>query len=486
MTKYHYLLILLLVFVYWQFRVNMSSDTEVIIIGSGLAGLTTAISLAESQKVKKIHLFEKAPVMGFASNSNKASSGMNGVNTKAQEVLNIKDSKELFMADTFKSGKNVNDKQLVNELAEHSSDAVDWIDSHSTEKMSRVAKLGGHSERRTHRFEKGAVGYSIIKSLTEKVQTKFKDTIDVHLNSKATRLIVEDEAVKGIEFVSGSETIPIKVKASTVVIATGGFSQNKDMLKQYGGVGLSEIPSSNGAQTTGDGITLIKDLNVDLVNMEYIQVHPTGFVDPTDKASTQKILAGEVLRGIGGLLFNFEGKRFVNELDTRDNVSAKIFLEQKRYPGQKIHIVIPSETAEHEIPTHLQFYSFKKLLTKTTLSQVFGSNLSNVSKEFTIINDLKPGMSDSFGRNDFFNQNYSDLREFYVGEVTPVVHFCMGGIKISINGEVLKKSGTPVRGLFAAGEVTGGVHGANRLGGSSLLECVVFGRKIAKTIISKL
>lgn len=478
-------------------------SAEVAVIGSGLAGLTAAISLASSGKIKTVHLFEKQGVLGMMSNSNKASSGINGAGTQAQLAKGIHDTVASFVGDTLSAGKNVNDQGLVNELAESSGEAIKWLTEEGKLDLSQVAKLGGHSERRTHRVEKGAVGYSIIKSLTDKVKNEYADVIQVHVKSRVTKLLVSNgsggggddggDIITGLEYTEGDNTVPKVLEIANIVLATGGFSASKELISTYSPQ-TWEIPSSNGVGTTGDGIKLVEDLGVELIDMEYIQIHPTGFVDPQDRGSHHKILAGEVLRGIGGLLVNSEGQRFANEMATRDILSEKVILEQNKtgtITKSPIYLIIPTKIADSEIPSHLQFYEFKKLLHKTTVNDLFTvpAHASKFSEELAAINNRGVGKSDRFGRADFNKQVYSASSEFYVGEVTPVVHFCMGGIKINTWGQVLKKdkrkSLVPVRGLYAAGEVTGGVHGANRLGGSSLLECVVFGRKIAQAILSK-
>lgn len=495
MRKTFYIYVFLLGLLYWllssrsKMSTNNTNTLQVAIIGSGLAGLTTALSLAESGKVHKIHLFEKEGVLGFASNSNKASSGINGVLTAAQQALGIVDTKEEFYSDTLKSGKSLNDPVLVQELIDKSKAAIEWVNSHSAEELSNVAKLGGHSHRRTHRYPTGSVGYSMIKGLTERVLNDYKDIVEVHLKSQVTKLVPDaNGAIQGLQYTVGDNKDPIDLSVNNVVLATGGFSQNRDLLQKYGGAKLQGLPSSNGVGTTGDGLQLTKDLGVELVGMEFVQIHPTGFVNPDDPTNTHKILAGEVLRGIGGILINNQGERFVNELDTRDNVSTKVIAEQQQTGGSQIYIVVPGEIADKEIPTHLKFYSFKNLLKEKPLSSFLKPPaLATLNSEFASINKLKGLSADRFNRTDFNGQTYSSSGRFYVGQVTPVVHFCMGGIKINTEGQILRRAGgVPVPGLYGAGEVTGGVHGANRLGGSSLLECVVFGRKIAQTLLSKL
>lgn len=487
---------------------SSTADIEVAVVGSGLAGLTTAISLAENAQVRTVHLLEKEAVLGLMSNSNKASSGINGIGTPAQLAAGVHDTAEAFFADTLNAGKQQNDAALVREMVEASPEAIEWLTREAGVDLGQVAKLGGHSERRTHRGTEGAVGYSIIKALCDKLTSdKYKGTVQIHLKSRVTKLLTEDQAqaVRGLEYTDTDTHAVSALAVNHVVLATGGFSANKTLLSHYAARDL-DLPSSNGVNTTGDGLLLTADLPIALVDMPHIQIHPTGFIDPADPANGHKVLAGEVLRGIGGVLLNSRGHRFVNELDTRDVVSAAVLAEQET--DSRIYLAVPAQTADELIAPHVKFYSFKRLIQKSTLAEFFSSAAAGASDtaavlaaldhECSAFNALAPGEADRFGRTDFNGQSrvYTPANApFYIAQTTPVVHFCMGGLKINALGQVLTTGGgssrtalqpKPFRGLYAAGEVAGGVHGANRLGGSSLLECVVFGRRIAQTILSKL
>lgn len=227
-----------------------------------------------------------------------------------------------------------------------------------------------------------------------------------------------------------------------------------------------------------------------MIDMDQIQVHPTGFIDPEDPSAGSKFLAAEALRGLGGILLNpSTGKRFVNELSTRDAVTNAI---QTHCPKEKnTALLVMGEGIYEKCKVNLDFYMFKKLVNKITIAELVKKyevpvDAKEVASE---INSYNVSSSDSFGRTlviQNFGENVTQDTTVFVGEVTPVVHFTMGGAKINTSSEVVGKDGQVVaNGLYAAGEVSGGVHGANRLGGSSLLECVVFGRTAAKTIASK-
>lgn len=225
--------------------------------------------------------------------------------------------------------------------------------------------------------------------------------------------------------------------------------------------------------------------------MDRVQVHPTGFIDPRDPHNKSKFLAPEKLRGVGGVLLGSRsGSRFVDELATRD-VVAKALLSQ---PGQEAFLVLSSQGAALFGPT-LKFYAsrgfFSRLDTLAQLAQHVGAEEDRLRRELEAYNAAAAAAAaagrpedgvdaaatrDAYGKT-VFPSSFDLQQPFFVARVTPVIHYTMGGVAINPQGQVLGAGGEPVPGLFAAGEVTGGVHGANRLGGNSLLDCVVFGRQ---------
>ena len=204
------------------------------------------------------------------------------------------------------------------------------------------------------------------------------------------------------------------------------------------------FPTTNGNQTQGIGIKIARKIGVALTQMENVQLHPTGFVDIDDRLNKHKILAPELLRGLGGILLNKKTERFCNELGTRDYVSNLIL----------------SQDIINNLPNS-EFYLNKHLIYK--------------------IEDFKFWKYDKEKLNKIIKDNNWNNQQIYIAIVTPCLHYCMGGVKINKNGECISaKSGKVFRGLYAAGEVAGGIHGANRLGGNSLTDCAVFGRRTAK------
>lgn len=461
-----------------------------VIVGTGLAGLTCANQLLELGKSPVI-LLDKTGTIG--GNSTKASSGINGAHTRTQEAQNIQDKPELFYQDTVKSSKGRGVTDLMDKLANDSHLAIQWLQEEFGLSLDLLAQLGGHSVARTHRSSgKLPPGFEIVSTLSKRLKEiaeKEPERCKIILNANVVDVNINNErAITGVIYKDG-EGKEIQLDANNVVFCSGGFGFSKDMLKKYAPETV-DLPTTNGPQTTGDGQRILEKIGADMIDMDQIQVHPTGFIDPEDPSAGSKFLAAEALRGLGGILLNpSTGKRFVNELSTRDVVTNAI---QTHCPKEKnTALLVMGEGIYEKCKVNLDFYMFKKLVNKITIAELVKKyevpvDAKEVASE---INSYNVSSSDSFGRTlviQNFGENVTQDTTVFVGEVTPVVHFTMGGAKINTSSEVVGKDGQVVaNGLYAAGEVSGGVHGANRLGGSSLLECVVFGRTAAKTIASK-
>ncbi|CCF58198.1 hypothetical protein KAFR_0E00440 [Kazachstania africana CBS 2517] len=462
--------------------------SAVVIIGSGLAGLTTANELVS--KNIPIILVDKASSIG--GNSIKASSGINGAHTKTQLSLNIEnDSPELFFNDTVKSAKGKGVEELMDKLSKDSKHAIEWLQSEPFNiKLDLLAQLGGHSVPRTHRSSgKLPPGFEIVSVLSKRLKDLAEsnpDLVKIFLDSKVVDVKVNAQnEVTGIEY-ENKDGENKTLDSNKVVFCSGGFSFSKEMLSKYA-PDLVKLPTTNGAQTTGDGQRILEKLGADMIDMDQIQVHPTGFIDPADRTCAWKFLAAEALRGLGGILLNpSTGKRFVNELSTRDVVTDAIQTQGPKEENRSL--LVMGEGIYDVLKNNLDFYMFKKLVKKVTLKEVVDNfklpiTAEELAQELT---QYQTNSADQYGRalvTKNFGENINAHTSVFIGEVTPVVHFTMGGAKINSKAEVVNKDGSILaKGLYAAGEVSGGVHGANRLGGSSLLECVVFGRTAAASI----
>ena len=213
------------------------------------------------------------------------------------------------------------------------------------------------------------------------------------------------------------------------------------------------------------------------IDMDKVQVHPTGLVDPKDPYAKVKFLAAEALRGVGGLLLDSGGDRFIDELEKRDVVSNAMWKRDK-FP---VRLVLNTKAAK-EIQWHVKHYEGRGLMrhfkSGADLAQEMGIETSKLESVFKDYNDYASGKrKDPHGKKFFQNYPFEINDEFHVALMEPVLHFTMGGVEIDDQARILIDDGQkPLEGLWACGELAGGVHGSNRLGGSALLGCVVYGR----------
>ena len=489
-------------------------DTDIVIVGAGGAGMTAA--LTATSEGKSVVIVESQPVVG--GNSVRATGGMNAGKTVYQDENEFAegagvektlktaaekyadnatitalaktvseqwaayqadpkgyfDSVELMELDTMIGGKGVNDPALVETLCSNSADAIDWLDEQGIT-LHSVSSFGGASVKRIHRPVNAegktvSVGSYMIPLLEENCE---KAGVQMMLNTTATEILTDDNgAAVGIKATGASgETITINAKA--VVLTTGGFGANLDMVVEYKPE-LKGFMTTNAPGILGQGIKMAQAIGADTVDMDQIQIHPTV------EANTAALIT-EGLRGDGAVLINAEGKRFIDEVGTRDVVSAAEIAQTGSYSWLVV------DQAMVDASSVIQGY-IKKGYTVTgqtyeELAKAMGVDEAAFAETMKTWNGYVEAKNDpDFGRTSFAKA--LDTAPYYAIKVTAGVHHTMGGLKINTNTEVLNENGEVIPGLFAAGEVTGGVHGANRLGGNAVADFTVFGR-IAGAAASK-
>lgn len=467
-------------------------DTQVIIVGGGLAGLSAAIEA--SRHGAKVTIVEKEKSLG--GNSAKATSGINAAESKPQREKGINDSVDAFIKDTLSSGDGLSNPTLVNILASNSAEAIDFLRSFGVNLVD-VVQLGGHSIPRTHRIPPTAdgkpspVGFTIMSALRKYTENNLKESIQVLVNSVFKSLIFEGVRVVGIRYEAEDKTE--HELRGNVVLTAGGYANDhtsNSLLDTYV-PNLAKLPTTNGNWATGDIIKATVPNGLSLIHMDRVQVHPTGFVEPSNPNHHTKFLAPEALRGCGAIMLNAEGRRFVDELGRRDHVTEAIFRHCKHFQGDDTMPIVAVMLLNEEAiklfgAPSAGFYRMKGIIQDVGKLNDLANHLKVDASIVKDTLDLYKKAAET-GRDEFgkvtFPVVFSPDDHFYLAYITPALHYCMGGLKISEKGEVLhqttgdaKEVEQPVPGLYAAGEVTGGVHGNNRLGGNSLLECVVFGR----------
>jgi flavocytochrome c len=321
-----------------------------------------------------------------------------------------------------------------------------------------------------------AITYALMQRLEELGGIE-PHRVQVAKKARVSGINKDGNVVTGVTYEQNGETHSAE---GIVVLATGGYAAdfgNSSLLQEHrpDTFGLS---STNGAHATGDGQKMLMEIGANGIDMDKVQVHPTGLVDPKDATAKFKFLAAEALRGEGGLLLNSDGQRFSDELGHRDYVSGEMWKEkeQGKWP---VRLILNSK-ASNVLDFHTRHYAGRGLMKKLTgkeLANEIGCGEAALQKTFSDYNAIADGkQKDPWNKRFFHNYPFSIDDTFHVAIMEPVLHFTMGGIEINEHGQVINGDKGPFEGLYACGELAGGVHGANRLGGSSLLGCVVYGR----------
>jgi flavocytochrome c len=341
--------------------------------------------------------------------------------------------------------------------------------------------LSGHSEPRTHRghdakFPGMAITYALMQRL-EELAEKEPERVQIIKKARVTGVNKDGNKVTGVTYEFGGESSSVD---GPVVLATGGYAADfteTSLLKKWR-PDTFHLSSTNGVHATGDGQKMVMAIGGNGIDMDKVQVHPTGLVDPKDPGSKWKFLAAEALRGEGGLLLNADGDRFCDELGHRDYVSGEMWKEKDK--GKFPVRLLLNSKASNVLDFHTRHYSGRGLMKKMTgkeLAKEIGCTPEHLQSTFKAYNEIADGKKkDPYGKKFFHNGPVDIDDDFHVAVMEPVLHFTMGGIEINDQAQILNSEGKPFEGLYACGELAGGVHGANRLGGSSLLGCVVYGR----------
>lgn len=437
---------------------ELKDSYDIIIVGAGGAGMAAAIQAKEAGANPVI--LEKMPIAG--GNTLKSSAGMNASETKFQEAEGIEDSNDKFFEESLAGGGNTNDQELLRYFVDHSADAIDWLDSMGIT-LDNLTTTGGMSERRTHRPTDGsAVGEYLVDGLLRNVHER---EIPLFVNADVTEISETDGTVDGVIATINGEEKTISAKA--VIVTTGGFGANMEMVKENKPE-LDGYVTTNQEGSTGDGIKMIQALGGQTVDLDQIQIHPT--VD-----QSKSLLITEAVRGEGAILVNHEGNRFFNEMETRDKVSAAIIA----LPEQSAFLIFDASLKDRV--KAIDFYESQGLTTSADtieeLAQEIGVSEENLSETLATWNQAVADKEDSaFGRETAMDNDLS-TGPFYAIPIAPGIHHTMGGVKINTNTQVINNEDAVIPGLYAAGEVTGGIHGSNRIGGNAVADIIIFGRQ---------
>lgn len=456
---------------------------DVVVIGAGGAGMAAAVTAHKAGK--EVIVIEKASRMG--GNTILSGGALNAVDDGSETAIANKDSVENHYNQTFEGGDKAGDPVLVHTLIDNAWSGVEWLKSLGMEFHEGVFTVTGGMWPRAHKpVEPEGTGF--FKTYQEYLDSN--TGITMVYNTTANDLIVEDGVVTGVSC-TGKSGNSVTVKAvNGVVLATGGFGQNVELRVKYNDINKKwptlddSIPSTNTSGITGDGIIMAEAIGANLVHMSNIQLLPLG--DPKTGS-----LSGNIEHAVESRIFvNLLGERFVNEGGRRDEMTLGLFDQ----PEAKMYIVMDSDT----YPKGDELNNFGESLadlvsagralkadTLEDLAKLMNVPAENLVKTVENYNryckggDME-GQADEFGRTLFTDtdgvNNGINNGPFYAAIRVPTVHHTMGGVQINEQAQVMDTKGNVISGLFAAGEVTGGIHGTNRLGGNALTDTVVFGR----------
>ena len=452
---------------------------DVAIIGGGGTGLAAAVSALENG-AGKVVIIEK---LGYLGGSTNVSGGaLNAVDDKRQKAQGIKDSVETFYNSTMKGGHNVGTPELVRYLTENAYPTVEWMEKQGVVFRDRIGAATGSLGQRSHYGVKPA-GYAYTSVFENVLKTKYKDRVEFLMECPAEAILTDKNGkVTGVKAARHGQ--PITVKADSVVIATGGFGANVKFRQEVNTGVWKEVVLDNSIGTTninkaaqGDGLKMAKAVGAELIGLSDIQLHPNG----TPGTGLMQDIATS---GRNRLFVNLNGDRFVNEGAARDTLCKAIFKQPKgtywlvmnklRYPDldkpDRMGVTMKDMLALGRVKTAATLDELAKII------NVPADNLKAAVAEYNKAASHQVE-KDKFG---FAATNTDDAPmtegPWYACLKVPTVHHTMGGVKINTKAEVIGTNGKPIAGLFAAGEVTGGIHGANRLGGNAIADVFTFGR----------
>lgn len=458
--------------------ITQDVQTEVVIVGGGGSGLAAAVSALENGA--KVVIIEK---MGYLGGSTNVCGGaFNASDTSYQKALKIEDNPQKHFEQTMKGGHNTNDPAMVHYLADHAKETLQWLENMGLKVNPKVGAATGALYQRSH-YPDPAGGNTYVRVLESQLE-KYPGRVQVLLETKATDLIKKDGRVVGVKVESKGQKANV-FASKAVIMATGGFGANVEY-RQKVNTGIwkeavldKRIGCSNiSVAAQGDGLIMAEKVNADLIGLADIQVHPNG-------TPGTGLMLDIKTSGRNRLFINTNGDRFVDEGAARDVLSKAIFQQ----PGQTYwllqnHLRYPDENAidllsGRKMKDMLEQKRVQKAATLEEAAKMMGVDYEHLKKAVDEYNQVASHKidKDQFG----FRATHTDDRPmtegpWYFARKVPTIHHTMGGIHTNTKAQVIDTNGKVIPGLYAAGEVTGGVHGENRLGGNAIADVMVFGR----------
>lgn len=493
-------------------------SADLIIVGAGGAGLSAAVT-AKDLGVKNVLVLEKMPVIG--GNTLRCASAFNAADPDRQKALPMTEtlkeavvkaisekpvseehaklmadvkakyeaylksgSKTLFdcpewhALQTYNGGDKVGHIPLIRQYSNNVLDTLHWMQSKGSPVMDRVSQGAGALWQRTHQLDAPA-GLGLIDPL---YQSAVKQGVNFKLGMRVQDLILNDKG--RVIGVTATDKVGNKYEFTSkdgVILATGGYSQNKEMRQKSAPHLTPEMVSTNQPGATGDGIVIATRHGADTTGINYVQVYPLA--TPGTGALQGR---ARKMSGLDDVIdVNKNGERFVKEDARRDEFVAAI----KKQPGGVVYdindssIVKPLNSFNEDVETLVSIGRIYKADSLADLAKQLGMPADKLEATVAEFNKMVEAKNDpKFGRKLFDRPIVKP--PFYATPRAPSIHHTMGGLQISTNAQVLDKKGKPIPGLYAAGEVTGGIHGSNRLGGNATADVLTFGRIAAKSAVA--
>ena len=442
-----------------------SQSYDVVVVGGGAAGMSAALAASDTG-AQGVLLVEKAASTG--GNLCFATSGMNAANTIYQQQADIQDTAEQFASDTLAGGHDEANPELVGFMCASSADAILWLAAKGMA-LENIVQTPGASIPRCHRPHDGsAVGALLVPGLESQLQ---KAGVTVVCQARATGLAKDATGRVVAVDVEAAEGAKERVPAKAVVLAAGGLCSDPEAVRAVR-PDLAEYASTNQPTCTGDGYDLATEAGATLIGMERIQAHATVSADiPEGQPAHVPIAAA--LRTSGAVLINAQGARFCDETATRDVVAAALAAQEE---GVAL-LVFPEEVAQQNSAVEAVYRPLGIVLDASDandLATQLKMDAGPLVQTIGACTAIAQGQSgDAFGR-----ANPPALFEgaLHAIKVAPGVHYEMGGVWVDTSSRALNEQGAPIAGLYAAGEVTGGIHGANRISGNGVCDAIVMGR----------
>lgn len=437
---------------------------DVIVIGGGGAGLAAATSA--KQNGASVILIEKMPRLG--GNTVIAGGAYNAVDPKRQEPQGIEDSIELHFKHTYEGGDKKGNPELIQVMVENAYPGIEWLESLGVTFKDDVFTVLGALYPRSHK-PTTPVSTGIILAYKEFAE---KNGITILYETEAEKLITKDGRVVGVKAESKYNNITLNANKA-VILATGGFAGDVEFRQKFNPKLTSNILTTNHPGADAEGILMAEEVGANLIGMSDIQLLPLG--DPISGS-----LSGNIETTVEDRIFiNKEGKRFVAEDERRDVMTNALFEQTDAYMwvvvDSQVYPTLDSKNNFNETMGDLikenravMANSLDELATK------LGVPADNLKQTIAEYNKGIDERKDPFGRKLYGKK--IEKAPFFAGPRIPTVHHTMGGVQINKEAQVIDVNGNVIPGLYAAGEVTGGIHGANRLGGNALADITVFGK----------